>query len=237
MPAERRCDSFEIWAMDEHRIGLKPIVRGVGHPIATFYAAQERERDARKAKQARADDFVPSSTTDHHPWNSALCAEPFSSLRRSQNVVSIRPLVVSGRVVSRLIKSGPVKAGEVAFVASSCVASSRGISRPAKGHRVVPFFFHLTPPVSHLSEAIGQPGSLSAMQGALRAFDGKNFDFSKKVIDNEVGGALRQIIHYSYVEQVGFIYFRFNFKMTSKGWVLANFNFKSESAELFPKDF
>jgi hypothetical protein len=140
MPAERRCDSFEIWAMDEHRIGLKPIVRGVGHPIATFYAAQERERDAREAKQARADDFVPSSTTDHHPWNSALCAEPFSSLRRSQNVVSIRPLVVSGRVVSRLIKSGPVKAGEVAFVASSCVASSRGISRPAKGHRVVPFF-------------------------------------------------------------------------------------------------
>jgi hypothetical protein len=88
-----------------------------------------------------------------------------------------------------------------------------------------------------LSEAIGQSGSLSAMQGALRAFDGKHFDFSKKVIDNEVGGALRQIIHYSYVEQVGFIYFRFNFKMTSKGWVLANFNFKSENAELFPKDF
>jgi hypothetical protein len=88
-----------------------------------------------------------------------------------------------------------------------------------------------------ISEAIGQPGSLSAIQGALRVFDGKNFDFSKKVIDNEVGGALRQIIHYSYVEQAGFIYFRFNFKMTSKGWVLANFNFKSETTELFPKDF
>jgi hypothetical protein len=75
------------------------------------------------------------------------------------------------------------------------------------------------------------------VQGALRVFDGKNFDFSKKVIDNEVGGALRQIIHYSYVEQVGFIYFRFNFKMTSKGWVLANFNFKSETNELLRKDF
>jgi hypothetical protein len=60
-------------------------------------------------------------------------------------VLSIRPLVVSGRVVSRLIKSGPVKAGEVAFVASSCVASSRGISGPAKGRRVVPFF-SLRPP-------------------------------------------------------------------------------------------
>ena len=54
--------------------------------------------------------------------------EFFLWLRQSHNVVSIRPLVVSGRVVSRLIKSGPVKAG------SSCAASRRGISRPAKGH-------------------------------------------------------------------------------------------------------
>jgi hypothetical protein len=69
-----------------------------------------------------------------------LRVEEGSWLRWSQNVVSIRPLVVSGRVVSRLIKSGPIKAGEVAFVASSCVPSSRGISRPARGHRVVPFF-------------------------------------------------------------------------------------------------
>jgi len=41
----------------------------------------------------------------------------------------------------------------------------------------------------------------------------------------------------SHVENLGFVYFRFNFKMTSKDWVLANFNFKSESAELLPKDF
>jgi hypothetical protein len=86
-------------------------------------------------------------------------------------------------------------------------------------------------------DAIGQPNLLSVLQGALRVFDGKKFDFSKKVIDNEFGGALRQIIHYSYVEQVGFIYFRFNFKMTSKGWVLANFTFKAEANELLPKDF
>jgi hypothetical protein len=86
-------------------------------------------------------------------------------------------------------------------------------------------------------EAIGQPGALSAIQDALQILDGKKFDFSKKVIDNEFGGALRQIIHYSYVEEVGFIYFRFNFKITSKGWVLVYFNFKSETNELFPKDF
>jgi hypothetical protein len=88
-----------------------------------------------------------------------------------------------------------------------------------------------------ISDAIGQPAALSKIQNAFQAFNGKKFDFSKKVIDNEIGGALRQIVHYSYVEQLGFIYFRFNFKMTSKGWVLANFTFKSETDELLPKDF
>jgi hypothetical protein len=52
-----------------------------------------------------------------------------------RNVVSTPSLVVSGRFVSRLIKSGPFKAG------SSCVAPRRGISRLAKGHpNTVPFF-------------------------------------------------------------------------------------------------
>jgi hypothetical protein len=88
-----------------------------------------------------------------------------------------------------------------------------------------------------ISEAIGQPAVLSKIQNSFQVFNGKKFDFSKKVIDNAIGGALRQIIHYSYVEQLGFIYFRFNFKMTSKGWVLANFTFKSETNELLPKDF
>jgi hypothetical protein len=86
-------------------------------------------------------------------------------------------------------------------------------------------------------DAVGQPASLSSLQSALQVFDGKKFDFSKKVVDNEISGALRQIVHYSHIEKLGFVYFRFNFKMTGKGWVLANFNFKSETAELLPKDF
>src|SRR5262249_28927258 len=44
-----------------------------------------------------------------------------------------------------------------------------------------------------ISEAVGQPASLSAIQSAFQAFDDKKFDFSKKVIDNEISGALRQI--------------------------------------------
>jgi hypothetical protein len=41
-----------------------------------------------------------------------------------------------------------------------------------------------------LIEAIRQPSALSALQGALRVFDDKKFDFSKKVIDNEIRRAL-----------------------------------------------
>ena len=38
-------------------------------------------------------------------------------------------------------------------------------------------------------EAVGQPASLSSLQSALHAFDGKKFNFSKKVIDNEISGS------------------------------------------------
>jgi hypothetical protein len=88
-----------------------------------------------------------------------------------------------------------------------------------------------------ITEAMAQPAVLLTFQNALKVFDDKKFNFSKKVVDNEVGGALRQIINYSYVEKLGFVYFRFNFKMTSKGWILASFFFKSETNELFPKDW
>jgi hypothetical protein len=88
-----------------------------------------------------------------------------------------------------------------------------------------------------MAETIGQPAQVSTIRSGLLVFDGKEFDFSKKVIDNELAGALREIIHYSYVKQLGFIFLRFNFKMTSKGWVLAHFSFKSEQKELLPKDF
>jgi hypothetical protein len=54
-------------------------------------------------------------------------ASDFLRLRRSRNVVFIPSLVVSGRVVSRLIKSGPVKAG------SSCVASRSRHIKAGKG--------------------------------------------------------------------------------------------------------
>jgi hypothetical protein len=71
----------------------------------------------------------------------------------------------------------------------------------------------------------------------MKLLESKKIDFAKKVIDKEFSNALRQIVYYAYVENIGFVYFRVNFKMTSTGWILASFNFKSETNEIFPKDF
>jgi hypothetical protein len=88
-----------------------------------------------------------------------------------------------------------------------------------------------------VTDSIGKPESADTLKNALGMLGGKPIDYSDKVIDNSFGKGLRQIIYYSFIDNVGFIYYRFNFKMTSKGWILANFNFKTETNELFPKDF
>jgi hypothetical protein len=88
-----------------------------------------------------------------------------------------------------------------------------------------------------VSTTIGQPGASETMENAMKLLDGKKIDFAKMVLDRDFNGALRQIVHYAYVDGIGFLYFRLNFKMTSTGWILANFNFKTETNEIFPKDF
>ena len=88
-----------------------------------------------------------------------------------------------------------------------------------------------------ITNSMGKPELSGTLANAMQVFEGKNFDFTKKVVDKGYNGALRQIVYYSYVENLGFAYFRFNFKMTSGGWLLTNFAFKDETNELFPKDF
>jgi len=88
-----------------------------------------------------------------------------------------------------------------------------------------------------IANTIGKPDASEALLKFLQIFEGKNFDFTKKVIDKDCNGAVRQIVYYSYLKELGFVYFRFNFKMTSTGWILAHFSFKDETNELFPKDF
>ena len=88
-----------------------------------------------------------------------------------------------------------------------------------------------------IATTIGKPSATDALLGPLKIFESKKIEVLKKVVDNDFGGALRQIIYFASFEDVGFVYFRFNFKLTGTGWLLSNFTFKSETEELFPKDF
>jgi hypothetical protein len=88
-----------------------------------------------------------------------------------------------------------------------------------------------------IADSIGKPTYADTIQNGFDSLTGKTIDYSDKVIDNTFGKSLRQIVYYTFVDQTGFVYYRFNFKMSSHGWILANFIFKSENNELFPKDF
>lgn len=88
-----------------------------------------------------------------------------------------------------------------------------------------------------LAAATGKPPeSATQIESALKIFEQGNLDYRKKVVDNLIAGALRQIIHYAYIPGVGdgFVYFRFNFKMSSKGWLTRNFIFATQLKICFP---
>src|SRR5262245_51074498 len=82
--------------------------------------------------------------------------------------------------------------------------------------------------------AIGRPDALDKLRQSLEPLDGKTYDVTQRIIDRDYNNAMRQIVYYAHVMDVGF---RFNFKMTGAGWRLVNFTFKEETNELFPKDF
>jgi len=88
-----------------------------------------------------------------------------------------------------------------------------------------------------ISDTIGKPSYADNVQNAPNALTSKKIGYSDKVVDHSFGKGLRQIVYYCFVENIGFVYFRFNYKMSKHGWILANFNFKTETNELFPKDF
>jgi hypothetical protein len=88
-----------------------------------------------------------------------------------------------------------------------------------------------------IAVTVGRPQSSGDLKNFLQILEGKDFDFTRKIIDKNYNDALRQVVFYSYIKNLGFAYFRFNFKRTSAGWILANFSFKDETNELLPKDF
>jgi hypothetical protein len=58
-----------------------------------------------------------------------------------------------------------------------------------------------------ITSSMGKPELSATLTNAFQVFEGKNFDFTKKVLDKDYNGALRQIVYYSYVEKLGFVYF------------------------------
>ena len=124
------------------------------------------------------------------------------------------------------VPASAADARRISDVGKFCEEVMQSISKKARGEAA-----------DVIANSMGKPEAAGTLVNALQVFEGKNFDFTKKVVDKDYSGALRQIVYYSYVENLGFSYFRFNFKMTSSGWILANFAFKDETNELFPKDF
>lgn len=87
---------------------------------------------------------------------------------------------------------------------------------------------------TRVADVVGIPEQKANVENSLKLLEGRTFEYRKKVIDKDYAGALRQIVHYAYVKDVGFVYFRFNYKQTGSGWILAHFNYTSENNELFP---
>ena len=61
--------------------------------------------------------------------------------------------------------------------------------------------------------------------------------FMEKVQDVKYGTALREVIYLALYRQTDYMYFKFTMKKNNNGWLISNFEFKSEPADLFPKDF
>lgn len=87
---------------------------------------------------------------------------------------------------------------------------------------------------TRMADVTGTPEQKLTFESIFRPLEGKKYEFRKKVVDKDYAGALRQIVHYAFVKEVGFVYFRFNYKQAGSGWILANFNFTTETTELFP---
>jgi hypothetical protein len=66
-----------------------------------------------------------------------------------------------------------------------------------------------------ISDTVGNPSYEQPLQGALT---GKKIDYTDKVIDNTFGKSLRQIVYYCRVENIGFVYFRFNCQAAAGHW-------------------
>ena len=88
-----------------------------------------------------------------------------------------------------------------------------------------------------LTELVGIPEQKTSVENSFGLFKGKRADLIDKVVDKTYGTSLRQIVYFLSYSDNTFLYLRFNFKRTGKGWILANFWYKTEGVEIFPMGF
>lgn len=88
-----------------------------------------------------------------------------------------------------------------------------------------------------IAGAIGAADRADSLAGPLGGFRNLKAEVTDKVVDKTYGTSLRQIIYVLNYPTTNFLYLRYNFKRTGKGWMLVDFTFKTETREIFPKDF
>jgi hypothetical protein len=90
-----------------------------------------------------------------------------------------------------------------------------------------------------IGRAVGNPAGKAALTPHLIPFEKKSSKMYGIASDVDFNGFVRVIIVYTYglIDQSPYLYFRFTFKNSPEGWLLTNFNFKTEPQEAFPAEF
>jgi hypothetical protein len=88
-----------------------------------------------------------------------------------------------------------------------------------------------------IANTTGQPDLSSTVTGAFQIFEGKNCDFTRKVIDKDFNGGLRQIVYYSYVEKAWICLFSIQLQ-DDKHWMgVGEFHVQGRNPGAVPKSF
>jgi hypothetical protein len=84
-------------------------------------------------------------------------------------------------------------------------------------------------------KVIDKPGSFDSFAGNLRVL-GRMAPpvFVEKISDTTYGPALRQVMYVALYNRTDYMYFKFTIKKNRDGWLISNFEFKSEPGDLFP---
>jgi hypothetical protein len=76
-----------------------------------------------------------------------------------------------------------------------------------------------------------------SLEGAFAYFRGKVPEISDRVLDKAYGTTIRRIVTYHAYSDLTVLYVRYTLKRFKQGWILVNFDFKTETQQLFPPDY